>query len=166
MSQMSAPIAGSLKRSDFIVPMVTADLTDEIANRRARGTEGASIAWILGHLCHYRYEIMKLLGEDAESPFAEQFAVAEATDGAGYPTIGELVQSWREVSERLLPVVEAATDEALTRSRGEGKRRVLDMVVFFAWHEAYHLGQLGTLRAQFGLTPTATLAKRARAARA
>ncbi|HEX9727969.1 MAG TPA: hypothetical protein VGA37_05655 [Gemmatimonadales bacterium] len=39
-----------------------------------------------------------------------------------------------------------------------GENRVLDTLVFFMWHESYHIGQLGTLRAQFGLTPTATLA--------
>ncbi len=161
MSQMAAPIAGSLQFSDFIVQTVTSDLTDEIARRRARDTEGASIAWVLGHLCHYRYEIMKLLGEDAESPFTEEFGAAGATDGTGYPAIAELVQAWKETSEKVLPLVQAATEETLTKSLGDGphgEQRVLDSVVFFTWHEAYHLGPLGTLRAQFGLTPTATLA--------
>ena len=38
------------------------------------------------------------------------------------------------------------------------EKTVLEALSFYAWHEPYHLGQLGTLRAQFGLKPTATLA--------
>jgi uncharacterized damage-inducible protein DinB len=158
---LATPIAESLKLTDFIMPLVTRDLTDAVARRQARGDDGASIAWVIGHLLHYRYDLMKVLGASQDSPFKEKFT-GNATDGADYPTIGELMESWSEVSQQTLAVVKAATDaqiEATLPSDGgpHAERRVLDTLVFFTWHEAYHMGQLGTLRKQFGLTATSEL---------
>ncbi len=53
-----------------------------------------------------------------------------------------------------------ASDSAAVRGRleGHGEKQILDTAVFLMWHESYHMGQLGTIRTQFGLTPTATLA--------
>ena len=31
--------------------------------------------------------------------------------------------------------------------------------LFFVWHEAYHMGQVGTVRTKLGLTPSAVLAR-------
>lgn len=169
MGNISLPIAESLKFSDFIINTVTGDLDDTMARRRARDTEGASIAWVMGHLIHYRHLMLGLLGENTDDPFAEQFASAGATDGADYPPIADLVKTWNEISAKVVPVMEATTDDALTKPLGgksapHGEKRVLDTMIFFMWHETYHIGQLGTLRAQFGLTPTATLATQGSAA--
>ena len=166
MANIATPVVESLKFTDFIMNLVTGDLTDDLATRRARDDGGASIAWVIGHLCHYRYEIMKLLGHDADSPFAEQFGTAGATDGAGYPSVEELRSKWAELSTQVRSVVQGASDEQImTPLDGDGsphgEKKVLDTLVFYMWHESYHMGQLGTLRAQFGLTPTATLAMEA-----
>ena len=163
MGNLATPIGESLKFTDFIMNLVTGDLTEALATRRARDDDGASIAWVIGHLCHYRYEIMKLLGHDADNPFAEQFGTAGATDGAGYPSVEELKSKWAELSAQVRSVVEGASDEQIMTPLGgdgspHGERKVLDTLVFYMWHESYHMGQLGTLRTQFGLTPTATLA--------
>lgn len=167
MGNISKPIAASLKFTDFIVQTVTADLDNETARRRSRETDGASIAWVLGHLCQYRYRMMELLGSSEVSPFI--MFDEGATDGSGYPTIEDLVASWRDVSARVVPLVERAADEVLLAPMGgpdapHGEKTKLDTMVFYMWHESYHMGQLGTLRAQFGLTPTATLAQEAGAA--
>lgn len=163
MGHMATPIAESLKLSDFVINTVTGDLDDTVARRRARDTDGASIVWVLGHLIHYRHQILALLGQEVDDAFAEQFGSAGATDGADYPPIASLVKAWNETSARVVPAMAAATDDALTRPLGgesapQGERRVLDTMISLMWHEAYHIGQIGTLRAQFGLTPTATLA--------
>ncbi len=163
MANTSAPIMESLKFTDMIMNLVTSDLTDDVATRRSRDDEGASIAWIIGHLCHYRYEIAKLLGGKAESPFAETFGNAGATDGSNYPDLAELNANWTATSALVLAAVEAATDEQIMIPLGgkdspHGEQLVLNTLVFYMWHESYHMGQLGTLRAQYGLTPTATLA--------
>lgn len=163
MGTLATPIVESLKFTDFIMGLVTEDVTDAIGIRRSRGEAGASIAWIVGHLCHYRYEIMKLLGRDVENPYADHFGAQGATAGDDYPSMHELKAGWRDVSTETIACLEAAQDDQLTAPMGDpdsphGEQKVLDTLVFYMWHESYHMGQLGTLRAQFGLTPTATLA--------
>jgi len=167
MGNIAMPIAGSLQFTDFIMQTVTGDLDDETARRRSRGTEGASIAWVIGHLLDYRYEMMQLVGEAVESPFSH-FADG-ATDGSDYPTIGHLIASWSELSDRVVPLIAGTADGVFTSpmpgsGTAHGEKTILETMVFFMWHESYHMGQLGTLRAQFGLTPTATLAQQAGAA--
>ena len=136
MGNLATPIAESLKFTDFIMNLVTGDLTDALATRRARDDEGASIAWVIGHLSHYRYEIMKLLGHEMESPFAEQFGTTGATDGAAYPSVEELRSTWADLSTRVRSVVEDASDEQIMKPLGgdgstNGEKKVLDTLVFY-----------------------------------
>ncbi len=171
MPTLATPIAESLKFTDFIVPLVLHDLPDDVARRRARGDDGPSIAWIIGHLCHYRLEMMKLLGHDPPNPYADLFGTSGASDGSGYPSIEELKRGWTETSTQIHRALESASDSDLLRSLGgpdtpHGEKKVLDTMVFYMWHESYHMGQLGMLRVQFGLTPTATLAVEAASASA
>ncbi len=76
--------------------------------------------------------------------------------------MAELRAAWSELSTQVLHALESASDEDLERRPGadspHAEKTVLEALSFYAWHEPYHLGQLGTLRAQFGLKPTATLA--------
>jgi uncharacterized damage-inducible protein DinB len=160
---MAKPIAESLKFTEFIMNLVTGDLKNEDAVRRIRETEGASISWIVGHLCHYRYLMLNLLGSQAESPFADSFGNAGASDGSDYPDIAELRRLWNETATEVWTVVASATDEQLTSplpgsASPHKEKTVLDTLVFFMWHESYHTGQLGTIRAQLGYKPTAQLA--------
>ena len=169
MGNIAMPMIESLKLSDFIINTVTGDVDDTTARRRARDTDGGSIAWIIGHLIHYRYQMLAVLGEAADDTFAKQFGSTGATDGADYPPLAELVEAWNAASALLLPVLEAAADDVLTQPLGgedtpHGEKRVLDTLVFLLWHEPYHIGQIGALRTQFGLTPTATLATQGAAA--
>ena len=118
MGSMAKPIEDSLRFTDFIMDLVTGDMKNEDAVKRARGDEGASISWVVGHLIHYRYLIMNLLGAEKENPFAEKFGNAGASDGSDYPDISELRRSWKEASEEAIGVVAAATDEQLTNPLG------------------------------------------------
>ncbi len=90
------------------------------------------------------------------------FGSTGASDGSGYPEMAELRAAWSELSTQVLHALESASDEDLERRPGadspHAEKTVLEALSFYAWHEPYHLGQLGTLRAQFGLKPTATLA--------
>ena len=123
MGNLATPIAESLKFTDFIMNLVTGDLTDALATRRARDDEGASIAWVIGHLSHYRYEIMKLLGHEMESPFAEQFGTTGATDGAAYPSVEELRSTWADLSTRVRSVAANARSATGRAGWAAGARR-------------------------------------------
>lgn len=39
-----------------------------------------------------------------------------------------------------------------------GEKVLLDTIVFWMWHESYHMGQLGTIRTQLGYPSTSELA--------
>ena len=162
MGNLGQPIISTLKFSDFIMSLATSDVQDEVGRERARTTEGPSIAWILGHLIHHRCEMLGLLGQEHSDRFASLFASKGASDGRDYPEMSELRAAWTDLSSRVVAALEAASDRELeSRPGGESphaEKTVLEALAFLSWHEPYHLGQLGTLRAQLGLTPIATLA--------
>ena len=167
MASMAKPISESLNLTDFIMKLVIDDITDEDAVSRTRDTEGASMSWIVGHLLHYRHQMMRMLGEDIENPYAEQFGEVGASDGSDYPAVAELRRAWIETAGQVSEVVSSATDEQLKSplpsGSPHGERTVLDILVFYMWHESYHMGQFGTIRAQLGYKPTAQLAVEATA---
>ena len=162
MANLAKSLSETIKFNDFIMELSTRDVGDDVGRRRSRGAEGPSIVWILGHLAHHRYEMLGVLGREKSDRFAEAFATKAATDGQGYPTMGELRAAWTELSREVLSALEAATDEELEGRLGadspHAEKTVLEALAFYVWHEPYHLGQIGTMRSQFGLTPTSTLA--------
>jgi uncharacterized damage-inducible protein DinB len=143
---------GTFGMTDYLIPMVLEDLSDEDARKRARGDEGPSIAWIVGHLLHYRYHVMELLGVERENPWEEKFAEAEATDGSDYPSVAELAAAWERVSSDFAEVMASMSDEDFERPAvGVREERTLrDQVVFYAWHEGYHMGALGAQLKRLG----------------
>jgi uncharacterized damage-inducible protein DinB len=162
MGTLNKPMASSLKFNDFIAELATRDLSDEVSRRRSRHTEGPSVAWLIGHLIHHRHVMLELLGRPRANPDAERFAEAGATDGKDYPSIDELRAAWTELSTLVGSAVEEVSDEQLQSEMSadspHAEKTLIEALSFFVWHEPYHLGQMGMLRAQLGLTPTATLA--------
>jgi len=159
MSQLIRPIAESLRISDFFIDLLTGDLTNDQAVVRIRGEEGPSISWILGHLLNGRCEILKLLDPHAENPFADRFdRLVAATDGSDYPDIADLMRSWGEISERVFDAFEAIGDEQLVGPIAEmgaphEEKNLLGVLAYVVWHETYHMGHIGLIRTQMGLTP-------------
>jgi len=145
MSSTAETLMGTFGMTDYLIPLVLEDLTDVDARRRARGDEGPSIAWMVGHLLHYRHHVMGLLGDEREDPWAERFATAEATDGKDYPTVAELREAWERVADDFAELMASKSDADFDR-RADGaheERSLRDQIVFFAWHEGYHMGALG-----------------------
>jgi len=92
----------------------------------------------------------------------KQFGREAATDGQTYPPLQDMLTLWKKSSASLLPALKAVSDTDLLRERDSiklphGEKRWLDALVFYVWHEAYHLGHIGVLRSQFGLTPIVNL---------
>ena len=93
MTGITQTLTGTFGMTDFLVPLVLEDLSDEDARKRSREGEGPSIAWTVGHLMHYRYYVMSMLGDERVDPAGETFTQA-ATEGSDYPTLGELQEQW------------------------------------------------------------------------
>ena len=168
MSQTAETLMGTFGMTDYLIPMVLEDVSDEDARKRTRDDEGPSIAWMVGHLLHYRHHVMALLGASRDNPWEERFAEAEATDGAGYPTVTELREAWGRVAEEFAEVMAAKEDADFeTPVDGAHEERTLrDQLVFFAWHEGYHMGALGAQLKRLGYLGPAEKVMAVRRARA
>lgn len=152
MRRTAETLMGTFGMTDYLIPMVLEDVTDEDARKRTRGEEGPSITWIVGHLLHYRHVVMELLGAERDNPWAERFAETEATDGADYPTIAELRDAWEEVADDFADVMCSKTDADFDRpvDGPHDEQTLRDQIVFFAWHEGYHMGALGAQLKRLG----------------
>ena len=159
MSELIRPIAESLRVTDFFMDLMTGDLSNEQAVQRVRDSEGPSISWLVGHLLNGRCEMLKLLDPEADNPFAAQFdRLVAATDGGDYPEIGDLVTTWREISERVFGRLQSVTDEQLVSPISEmgsphEEKNLLGVLAYVVWHETYHMGQIGAIRTRLGLRP-------------
>lgn len=160
MSELIRPVAESLRISDFFLELMTGDLENDLAVMRIRDTEGPSISWVVGHLLNGRCELLRLLDPEAENPYAERFdRLVAATDGSDYPHIEDLRASWRELSGRVFAALGSVSDQQLVVpiedvGMPHGEKNLLGLLVYVAWHETYHMGQIGTMRTWLGLNPT------------
>ncbi len=154
MSGSVETLMGLFGMTDFLMPLVLDDLSDEQARERSRGEEGPSIAWTVGHLLYYRVHVLKLLGEERENPYDEKFSDAAATDGSDYPSVAELSEAWSSVGDRFRTALTSKSEEELdfvSEGGAHDEKSLRDQIVFFAWHEGYHLGVLGAIRKSLGL---------------
>ena len=163
---MSKPLIESYKFTDWIMNLVLDDMSDEDARKRARGGDGASINWIVGHLLSYRIDAIALLGEPYDNPFKEIFGNEASGDGTQYPPISELKDEWPKIATHLERMLDRSTDEMLTAPMPgadgtHGEKTVLDTLIFFSWHETYHMGSMGMLRKELGYPATSVLAMKA-----
>lgn len=153
MSSATA-FTGIFGTTDHIMSLVLDDLTDEQACARPRGEGGPSISWVVGHLLHYRLTLLGRFGVERPNPYAELFGEGSATDGEGYPSIGELDDAWKAVAGPFGQAIGQLADEQFDRRLDEPWRpdeTLRDRIAFMAWHEAYHVGAIGQIRKSLGL---------------
>jgi uncharacterized damage-inducible protein DinB len=152
--------------NDDMLAMALTDITDDLARRPLRDG-GPSIAWIVGHMLHHRNQIAAAIGCPGPAVDPTRFADA-ATDGRDYPAVNQLRTAWATFSARLVPTVDALSDEGLSApspiALPHGERTLLDALRFVVWHETLHLGQVSMLRSHHGLTPLVTLVRERAAA--
>src|SRR4051812_49399178 len=156
------------RTTNHVLSLSLADLTEETARERSRGSEGPSITWTVGHLLCNRHRVLAYLGhEQPKNPWLEAFDETPATDGADYPTIDEMRLEWEKTHQVLEQAFAGLTPDALDRPVGKpglhGETKVHDKVSFLAWHEGYHVGAVGAIRIAAGLDGPAVLAKAAAA---
>jgi hypothetical protein len=162
MDSLARPIIALYGLSNSILGTGVGDLSDENAKARSRGGAGPSIAWTIGHLCHYKIKVLELLGQSRENPFSATFEHAAATDGAGYPPLTDLAASFSALNGELCTALASSADRLEAAMPGGGphdEKRIIDTVVFLAWHEAYHIGVIGAIRREQGRKGIAELVR-------
>ena len=154
MESMARSIVAQYGLSGGILATSVKDLSDRDAKTRSRAGSGPSIVWTIGHLCHYKVKMLQLLGRTTANPFAASFEHAAATDGSSYPTLAELLVSFSTLSSELSAAVSdvsaAQLEAPMPGSGPHDEKKVFDTLLFFAWHEAYHLGGIGAIRKDLG----------------
>lgn len=160
MNPQIRSIADIYRFDTFMVGLVLEDLSDEHAGRRWRNGDGSSITFLVGHMLSSRVGLLKRFGETEDNPFAETFgALVDSKDASEYPPIADLKTRWHEVGERLAKTLDGLTDEDLNKP-AEGFPIDDDTdrgaLAFLAWHESYHVGQIGLMLTEMGLPSVRT----------
>jgi uncharacterized damage-inducible protein DinB len=120
---------------------------------------GQTINWLVGHLADARGGALALLSGERPWPDADLSAYkrgAGALDPERALPLDELVRRFDGVQEQLLQHLDALTDERAAQKApfspsGNPKETVGSLMGVLAFHEVYHVGQVGMLRRWAGL---------------
>lgn len=120
------------------------------------GPRSNPMLWVAGHLVQARTRLLGACGPPRTLPWADLFATGSVIgDLTRYPGIGELVAVWRSASDELTKRIAALPDQRLDEPAPRwltgGDGTMLDALAYAAFHEAYHVGQMGYLRKWLGL---------------
>jgi uncharacterized damage-inducible protein DinB len=119
-----------------------------------------SIGWVIGHITQSRAGLLTRIGEPVDTGWGDLFKRgAEKRDPSGYPAADELKRAGIDITSRLRGKLERLTEKDLQAPVAELQRlnvnTVAEALAFFAFHESYHVGQLGYIRKQLGYTAIA-----------
>ena len=131
------------------------------ADWAARDAAGHDPRWLVGHIATYRNRVVAMLGQPpANAPW--EVAFARGTSSADVPAdldIKDVVASFHAAHAAMAGAWETLTPEDLAKPCGrtmpDGTEDVAGFLRFLAWHEAYHLGQVGLMRRLAGKTGAA-----------
>jgi hypothetical protein len=120
------------------------------------GPRSNPMLWVAGHLTQARTRMLGAFGPPRTLPWMDLFATGSVIgDLHQYPGIGELVAVWRSASDELVKRIAALPEQRLGQRAPEWLASrdgtLLGALTFAAFHEAYHVGQMGYLRKWLGL---------------
>jgi len=158
---MTGPILRVLSLARERTLAATLDLSDEFLALQPAGARNHP-AWTLGHLLFVEAEGATTLGLKHDLPdlWAERFAPGSAPspDRKRYPSKAELLERLGALRIGLLRKVEGITPDDLERPTAAPASPVLgrcavigDVLLYLAWHEGYHNGQLAVWRRAAGI---------------
>jgi|SRR5215204_5100466 len=154
-----APISYIFQTNDGLIRQTLSGLPSEALWKQPAGG-GNSIMWIVGHITQTRAGMLSLLGDRASTGWAELFRRgAQQQDPSAYPEPQAIKAKGIELTQQLQAKLAAMTDEQLaapvTAVKLPNVNTVVEALAFFAFHEAYHVGQLGYVKKALGYTPIA-----------
>jgi len=131
-----------------------AGVDDESLWRRP-GPHSNPMLWVAGHLTQFRCRIARAVGADRPVPWEDLFRTGSTLhEPSAYPRIGEIDALWGDISQDLrgrFPTLTAADLDGPPRARAPSTDGTLGgALTLFAFHEGYHIGQLGYLRKWLG----------------
>jgi uncharacterized damage-inducible protein DinB len=113
-----------------------------------------SMLWIFGHTIATRAQLLALLGEQIDTGFGDRFNRGAKPEDAANVPLEHIERVNRAITERLDARLAAMTEEQLARPAAgpklPGAKTLADQIAFYAFHESYHVGQLGYVRKALG----------------
>ena len=150
---VAKPIALLFKINNSMVTRGLDGLSDDEAWYQMEG-KGNPVAWIVGHLTETRAQMLGLLGAPWDAGWSTAFPRGgERRDRAAYPSRSAIEARFNETHEAMRAAFASLTAERLAAPAPvsiAGAKTIADLLAFFAFHEAYHLGQVGFIRKQLG----------------
>jgi hypothetical protein len=132
---------------------LVATLDDDTARRRT-ADDVNPIIWIAGHLLNSRRYLLGLFGEERTLSFEARLA-AKYDPAAEYPSMSDIKSAWIDISDALFTQMEGASDDHYTKkidwNLPNGDKTVRGAVLFYTYHEAWHLGQIAYARKAMGM---------------
>lgn len=149
------PIALQLEVTSGQLENALEDIGDDAWETRLGEQPTNHAAFISLHVLDARCFLLRSLGVDVQHGFEALTENARRLeDIAEYPPVGEILEAWQRVSEKLAPALEAMTTEALANTSPHpfpiDDETMLGLLAFLSQHEAYHMGQLGIIRRAHG----------------
>ena len=154
-----APIAYIFQTNDGLIRQTLSELPADALWKQPAGG-GNSIMWIVGHITQTRAGMLSLLGDRASTGWGELFRRgAQKQDPSAYPEARAIKAKGIELTKQLQAKLAALTDDELaapvTAVKLPNVNTVVEALAFFAFHEAYHVGQLGYVKKALGYSPIA-----------
>lgn len=155
------PILETFRYNHFIMGLLTDDLSEKHAVWRMRGQTGSSVTWTVGHLCRLREETIHLLNGPQSKRFKKPISDALDADGSKEHDFQALMDVWNELHDGVERVLPDATEDILQTVIKKPMapphvKTVLDALIFYGWHEAYHMGTMAMIRATLNYPETST----------
>ncbi|GJJ04693.1 hypothetical protein RugamoR64_52310 [Duganella rhizosphaerae] len=124
--------------------------------QRAGGAN--SILWVVGHALVGRLRLLTLLGADNDIPWQEFFdkggSEALSASDARRPDLPALMARWNASKDALARRLADLTAEDLAVPQSYDlptcDPTLLGLISYFAFHEAYHIGQIACIRKAIG----------------
>ena len=156
MEKSVVAIAEQFRLNSILIDSVLKDFSDEAMHTRPDG-KGNPAHFILGHITTNRYGIARMMGLELKADWENLFdRGAKLSDTAQYPSTTELRQAYKQVAEAIAQRFEEITEIDLTAEPPWEppvmEKSVRGVLNFLAFHESYHIGQLGYIRTLVGLT--------------
>jgi hypothetical protein len=147
-------LVAEFNRNKLILGLVLGEFSEDDMRCRVMGANPA--LWILGHIAVVRRSLGRRIGLEIEAEDWEAAFGKGSDREAPLPGLGKevLLQAIVSRHEELMRSIGGLSQERLSADSGhkypDGSNDVYGMISFLAWHEAYHLGQIGFIRSCLG----------------
>lgn len=154
------PVLAILSLNAAAFHKALADVDQESAERRPNDRTN-SLAYVACHVLDARFYLMRACGHDMTNPWQELFDAARTVeDLKEFPPLYEIRTVWDEVHEATVGHLGELSAAELSADASHGfpidDPSLVGVITFLAFHEAYHVGQMGLIRKYQGFEPIVT----------